>query len=523
MPNPTDRPNILLILTDQHRFDTLGCYGAPVCRTPHLDRLAERGVRFDAAYTAAVACSPSRAMLFTGLYPHRNGVHTNEAPLNAEIPNLATELSRQGYRLGYTGKWHVDRDKVPGDYGFVGHDFPNYGYPPADGLIEGLHFHEQRIGEDGPDYTTYYADYLASHGLEPPTLSDVRYGVSPNPRMGRHEIYARLSGDVESTFEAMVAEKTVELLQQFQASQEQDGAPFFLWANFWGPHTPILLPEPYFSLYDPADVPYEPSFPEMFEHKPERQKLNDRLWGLSTEGWPGWQRIIARYWGYVTMLDELTGRILHALRELGLVENTLVIFTTDHGDMMGAHRMIEKGPYAYEESFRLPMIAAHPRCAAPGSRSDAFVCLHDLYPTFIALAGGEPPTSDGISIVDQILGRGGSTGRESIYGYSAHGLPESLRMVRTRTHKLTFAPTGTGALQDLVRDAWELFELYDLVNDPHEMVNLIDRPGSQEVQERMLALMRQHMVDIDDPMLEYLDSVVDAHWGTPTWQRFPLG
>jgi arylsulfatase A-like enzyme len=521
MAATTERPNILLILTDQQRFDSLGCYGAPLCRTPHIDGLAARGVRFGAAYTSAVACSPSRAMLFTGVYPHKNGVHTNEEVLNAEIPNLATELARAGYRLGYTGKWHVDRNKVPSQYGFVGHDFPNYGYPPANGIIHGLHYHAGRIVEGGPDYTTYYADYLSAHGLEPPEMSEVRYGESPNPRIKGHEIYARLSGDIESTFEAMVAEKTVELLREFGNRQEQDGTPFFLWANFWGPHTPILLPEPYFSMYDPADVPYEPSFPEAFLHKPERQRLSDRLWGLSTEGWPGWQRIIARYWGYVTMLDDLTGRILRALRELGLEENTLVVFATDHGDMMGAHRMIEKGPYAYEASFRLPMIAAHPHCEAPGSVNQELVSLQDLYPTFIALAEGRPPPCDCTSIVDQILGREGSTGRESIYGRSGHGA--DLRMVRTRTHKLTLAPVGRGIIQDLARDPWELFELYDLVNDPHEMVNLIDRRGVQEVQEEMLALMRQYMAGLDDPMLDYLDQIYDSHWGTPTWQRFPLG
>ena len=285
------RPNILLILTDQQRFDTLGCYGAPVCRTPNADRLAERGVRFTSAFTGAIACSPSRASLFTGVYPHRHQVTSNNLPMNHDLPTLASELGGAGYRLGYAGKWHVDHARVPSQYGFVGDDFPDYGYPPANGIIEGLHYHERRIVKGGPDYTTHYADYLRSHGLEPPKLLETFYGVSPNPRMGGHEIYALQSGDIESTFEAMVAEKTVDLMRDLDGGD----APFFIWANFWGPHTPCLVPEPYYSMYDPDDVPFEPSAVEAFEHKPERQKLSDRIWGLSTEGWPGWQRIIARY------------------------------------------------------------------------------------------------------------------------------------------------------------------------------------------------------------------------------------
>jgi arylsulfatase A-like enzyme len=519
MPPSASRPNILLILTDQQRYDTLGCYGAPVRRTPHADRLAERGIRFTSAFTAAVACSPSRASLFTGLYPHKHHVLANEQVLNPDAPNLATELGGAGYRLGYTGKWHVDQAKVPGEYGFEGHDFPNYGYPPADGIIEGLHYHERRVVKGGPDYTSYYADYLRAHGLEPPKLLATHYGTTPRPQPSGHEIYALHSGDIESSFEALVAERTIELMRQWQ-----DGdAPFFIWANFWGPHTPCLVPEPYYSMYDPADVPYEPSFVESFAHKPERQLLTERLWGLSTGGWPGWQRIIARYWGYVTMLDDLLGRILDALESFGLADNTLVVLSTDHGDMMGAHRLIEKGPFAYEESFRLPLVAAHPACERPGETCDDFVYLHDLFPTFLQVAGVESPAEcDGASILERMRGHAGGGGRESVYGYSGHGLPVSLRMVRTRTHKLTLAPTGAAGLQDLARDAWQLFELYDLVNDPHEMVNLIEAPSARGAREEMLALMRQHMQSLQDPMLEYFDEVCRSHWRDTAWRRFPL-
>lgn len=140
MAHPDDRINILLIVTDQQRYDTLGCYGRTTCRTPNIDGIARRGVRFDATYTATSPCSASRAALFTGLYPHKNHVLANGGVLNLKVPNLATELCAARYNLGYAVKWHVDQEKVPSKYGFEGKDFPGYGYPPGGSVIEGLRF-----------------------------------------------------------------------------------------------------------------------------------------------------------------------------------------------------------------------------------------------------------------------------------------------------------------------------------------------------------------------------------------------
>ena len=178
----TNRPNILLIMTDQQRWDTLGCYGAPQCRTPNLDRLASRGVRFSTAYTPTSPCSPARAALFTGLYPHKNHVLVNGGILNAEVPNLGGELEKVGYNLGYAGKWHVDQAKVPSEYGFVGKDFPGYGYPPTHGFIEGLRY-MQRI-----PMPPHYNKYIEDKGLEPPKVLEAMYG--DNPGKQNQEMYA---------------------------------------------------------------------------------------------------------------------------------------------------------------------------------------------------------------------------------------------------------------------------------------------------------------------------------------------
>jgi arylsulfatase A-like enzyme len=284
---PSKRQNILLILTDQHRYDTLGCYGAQTCRTPHLDALAQRGVRFDATFTPTSPCSPARAALFSGLYPHHNNVYANDCVLNPN-PNLATELGGAGYNLGYAGKWHVDRDKTPPDYGFQGLDFPGYGYPIPAGLVEGV-----RFGRNMRNPAPHYANYLKAHGYEAPKMLKAYYGDNPG-RQGQ-EMYALQTGTIDQTFEALVTEETVRLLREFKESREREDKPFFIWTNYWGPHTPCLLPEPYYSMYDPTAIPEEPSFTETWERKPFVQQLYERFWGLSGGGWKSWREIVARY------------------------------------------------------------------------------------------------------------------------------------------------------------------------------------------------------------------------------------
>lgn len=485
MPDTESRPNILLILTDQQRFDTLGCYGAPTCRTPHLDALAARGVRFDRAYTGALPCGPSRAALFTGLYSHKNHVTRNGARLNPDVPNLAGELGRAGYNMGYAGKWHVDWPRNPTDYGFEGKDFPGYGYPVPNGLIEGLRFRVQPKAED----TRHYENYLTARGYEVPRILEAHYG--DNPREQNHEIYALHSGGIESSFESMVSADTIQLLRAMKERRDRDGTPFFVWANFWGPHSPCLVPEPYYSMYDPEAIPEEPSFGETWDRKPFVQQLVERYWGLSQGGWPRWRQVVARYWGYVTMLDALVGRIVAELGALGCQDNTLVVFASDHGDNMGAHRLFEKGPFSYEQCYRLPLVAAFPRCKAPGSVCTEFVYLHDLFPTFLEAAGRTPPdVPDNTSILDLMRGAGGKLGRDSVYAqFTQQVFAHEQRMIRTRTHKFVFNDADIG-------------ELYDLVADPCEMRNLFDLPEAAAVQDELMQAMREQMVRLDDPMLE---------------------
>ena len=483
-----NRKNVLLIMTDQQRWDTLGCYGAPTCKTPNLDALASRGVKFDAAYTPTSPCSPARAALFGGVYGHKDGVPRNGGFFRQDITNLAELLKPAGYKLGYAGKWHVDQGHVPTEYGFEGKDFPGYGYPPTHGFVEGLKYMQSY------DMPNHYEVYLKDHGLEVPKVVEATYGA--NPGKANQEMYALQSGTLEQSFECMVTEFTNELLEKFAAEGKQDGEPFFIWSNFWGPHTPCFVPEPYYSMYNPEDIPEEPNFCETWQNKPFVHDLVERLWGLREGGWEGWREIVARYWGYCTMIDDLVGMMTAKLEELDLLEDTMVVFTTDHGDQMGAHRLLEKGCFGYEETWRLPLIATHPDCENPGSVSDEFVYLFDLMPTVLEMAGVDIPDEiDAQSILPNILGRDEPTGRDHVYcEFAGHLFPSSFRMVRNRRYKLIWNQT-------------QISELYDLKHDPYELNNIIDLPEVEAVKRKLLDVMREDMVRTEDPALRPFDTI----------------
>lgn len=487
MPQTDDRRNILLILTDQHRFDTLGCYGNPTCKTPNLDGLAARGVRFDYGYCGVVPCSPSRAALFTGLYGHKNNVPTNGGRLNPNVPTLASELSAAGYSLGYAGKWHVDNPKNPTDHGFLGKDFPGYGFPITGAVVKNW-----PGGKKVSTVSKLYAAYLEEHGYPQPEALENHFGST----MGRlqRQIYGLQSGTMEHHFEHIVTEETVNLLRTMKEKRNADGSPFFMWANFWGPHSPCFVPEPYYSMYDPESIPEDPAWRETWERKPYVQQLTERYWGLSSNGWEGMREVVARYWGYVTMIDDMIGIMLKELEKLGLADDTVVAFSADHGDAMGAHKLFEKGPFPYEESHRLPFIVAHPDCTAPGSATDAGVLLQDLFPTFLELAGRTPPeVPDSRSILQLALGNSAAKGRDELYSqFTSHTFPHEHRVLRTRTHKFVFNVADIG-------------ELYDLEQDPHELTNLFGLPETRELQQSLLKRMMAVARELDDPILKLLE------------------
>jgi arylsulfatase A-like enzyme len=481
------RPNIVFILTDEQHVDAVSCMGSqePV-RTPHADRLAQEGVRFTDAFCCSSICSPSRAALFTGKLPHRFGPVRNNLSIPSGTPNLAGLLRDAGYRLGWSGKWHVDSDSVPTDHGFEAKDFPGYGYPA---------FLLREKPDPGAMQTkkNYYYEYLVENGYDVPTLSDTQSTFLPEGAAGL--IHGRQSGPPQASIPGFVGEEAVRLIRSLSGRRSGDGQPFFLQVNFWGPHNPCYIPEPYFSMYDPQDIPEPASAHETFEGKPTVHKRNSMYWGGYGAPWSYWQQHLARYFGYCTLIDDQVGRIRRELEQLGQWENTLLIFASDHGDMMGRHQLMDKGPFMYDDTYRVPLIIAGP--GVEHGVCEEFVYLHDLFPTILQTAHvADLPAMDLAQSLQPLLENGeGWTSRDEVFGEFDEQInlfPQ--RMVRTRTHKFVF-------------NSSDICELYDLERDPHELQNRIDDPACESVKEDLKARLLAHLTATGDREARRLQAI----------------
>jgi len=487
--------NIVYILTDQHRCDMMGCYGNGIVRTPNVDALAADGVRFDKAFTPTSICGPARASLLTGLFPLAHGVTGNSeharrggAPLDVEpgVPKLPELLP--GYQYFHLGKWHAEETRMPSDYGAKGHDFDGYGFPGS-GVYENFAFAE------GPARPNRYSEWLREKGFATPRVSEGFCGNNPNLQI--QELRGKLSGPAEASVPHFIVDEAIRLLRD----ELDPDRPFFAWLNFWGPHTPCVVPEPYYSMYPPEAIPVDPAFESGAAGKPVHFKHISQMWGVHDLDWGGWQQIIARYYGYITLIDDCIGRFLDFLTAAGLYENTVIVFTADHGDAMGAFRLIEKGEFMHDVTYRIPMVVRHPHAQKRGVACDEFVYLHDLCPTAAEIATGAAPDMRGHSqsILPLMRAADASTGREWAYGeFHGHFTTFPQRMLRTREFKLIFNACTGG-------------ELYDLRRDPHELTNLIDSPECQEVKRDLLHKLAQQMRGFDDPLLKWLDRIKDVY------------
>lgn len=468
------RKNILLILSDQQRQDTVSAYGRnPVCRTPHIDALAAEGMKFDNAFTTSAICAPSRAGVMTGLYPHHHGVIDNFTDIKEGTPLLGNCMDQAGYYCAYAGKWHVSPTLTPRDCGFRNSlPFMGYGFPGS-GVFPSLKFNQPP--ENRPNY---YEEYLKENGY---SNVDVSHGfMGNNPALQIQEMFCRHDGPLESTIEYFVAQETKRLIETASCREQ----PFFIWANFWGPHSPSIVPEPYYSMYRPEDIPEHPSYCEDFHDKPYGYCLSEKMWGLSDYGWKGFQEITARYYGHCTMIDDMVGMIVEKLKECGLYEDTVIIYGADHGDCLGAHRLIEKGAFTFDEIYRIPLVVK----GLGRADNHSIVTLQELMPTFLDIAGaGLAAPVDGESLLPLMSGQRETNGRKDIYcEYHNHFYVARQRMVRDLEYQFTFNESERG-------------ELYDLKKDPWQLKNVCYDPAYAEIKRRYMDRMSQYMKDTQDP------------------------
>ncbi len=484
------RPNLLFLVTDQQRADTLGCYNSALppagIETPNLDSIVATGTLFERAYVTQPVCTPSRSALLTGLYPHANGCTSNNIPLPAETRTLAEHVAPE-YRRAYMGKWHL------GDETRAQHGFDTW-------VSIDDHYDEDRLSHRSDVDLSSYHHFLVANGHTP---DQEKHGT----RVFARRTAAKLPEPYSKA--AFLGREAARFIRDCAAGE----TPFVLYVSFQEPHGPNY--SPFDNLYDPARLPVGPEFrrrpseqaallnrvlAEYYTHAAEIYDVD-----MTTE--VGWRKHRAIYHGQVTLVDRAVGEILAALDEAGQRDNTVVVFTSDHGDMMGDHNIFRKG-ILYEESVRVPLLVRVPWLSQSPHRVATPVSHIDLVPTLLDLLGSPTPTGlhgrSRASILagdsawhedDVVVEWNGDDGRKPTKSLRVDGALPDLPWDRIRgPWRSLVSPDGF----KLNLAAHDQCELYDLNADPYEATNLFDDPRHQGRIGQMAARVRQWQMQTND-------------------------
>ncbi len=465
------QPNILFVTTDHLRYDTLGCTGDPIIRTPAIDRLAREGVHFQQFFVQNPVCQPSRATMMTGRYPRHHGVRWNGSRLDENEMTLVEFLKRQGYTTASIGKHHVAQDRFRAALDVV----------DAEAIRRNW-----RERADG-DYTVHdpnpFEAYVRARGYEYVT----GYAL-PNFRKRLGAVPSDLPEDCH--LDAYVGMKAREFLESVGQR-----APFFLWLGFYGPHHPYVPSGRFAHMYDPAQVPPFHRAEGDISAKPPEYRLYFETPDHKYRGFPDasvetFREMKAAYYGMVSQLDWQLGLTLDALEAHGLDENTIVVFTSDHGEFLGDHGIPAKAPFLLDCMLHVPCIVRAPGAPRGVSRQDLAESV-DLFPTIARLAGLEPPEwVQGTDLCPRIRDTSAQEipSRAAIYAEAV-----DKRCVRTKEWKYIHYPGKRYG------------ELYHLTEDPYELHNLYDREA-----------------DVRKAMRDLYHSVLDRRedFKHPTYARF---
>jgi arylsulfatase len=474
------RPNVLWICTDQQRFDTLGCYGNRWVRTPHIDRLAGRGTRFEYAFCQNPLCTPSRASFLTGRYPRTSRARQNGQSIPADAVLVTRLLADAGYLCGLAGKLHLSACAPSVS--------PTTERRIDDGYAEFHWSHHPDRDWSAGDYNEWLRERGWDHGRVP-------FRESP---------YVQTSMPAENHQTTWCNQKAIDFIEARKGS----GRPWLFSVNCFDPHHPFDPPEEFLRRYlDRLDeIPLPNYVPGELEQKPLAQRTYHRgayggqpglypFVGMATDD----HRLIrAAYWAMCDLIDVQVGRLLEALERNGIAEETLVIFMSDHGELLGDHGIYLKGPFFYEPAVRVPLIVSCPGRVVAGRSARALVELVDLAPTLLEAAGLPPhPGMQGRSLWPMLTGRADDRHRDDVYcehyGTTHHQPgqePAYATMVRTGRHKLV---------------AWHgkrTGELYDLDKDATEARNLWDEPDAAWLKLELLQRMCDRMAWTVDPLPE---------------------
>jgi arylsulfatase len=456
------KPNIVFIMCDQMRHDALGCNGNPIVSTPNIDKLAESGITFTNSFTPDPICVPARASLTTGLYPHKcTGSKDNSGAIKEGLPKLGEELNKRGYETYSMGKLHYNPYQGPGEtrttHGITTTEFAESGrilskYDP-DHRLTGL--------EDYHDYlhTVGWGGYTRSHGLG---NNDVYPAPSPVPQ--------------EHYVDTWVADRAVTHMQNHVDRNKEQ--PFFMWVSFPKPHSAFDPPRPYDSMYDPREMP-EPvgSIDTLKDRGLDREVRTyyGHMWDLLS---PEAKKVIkAYYYGLITHQDKQIGKIIDFIESNGLREDTIVVYTADHGEMLGDFGLYFKKNF-YNGSVRVPLVISYPSKIQGGRVSEQLVGLQDLLPTLLSLADAPLEAAvDGIDLSPVVFED--RAVREFYIGQCGDD-PYQQYMITSLRWKYIYHQLGG------------VEELYDQLHDYTEQHNLAERnePGIRST----IEIMRKELI-----------------------------
>ncbi len=461
----TSAPNLLFVMSDDHACHAISAYGSVLNRTPHLDRLAIEGMRFDAAFCTNSICAPSRAAILTGTYNHRNGVTTLDTPLDNRLWTFPQALQQAGYQTALFGKWHLGHGPANDPTGF-----DTWRILPGQG-----HYHNPVFLEQGG-------------------------------------VVVERGGYVTD----LITDDCIDYLQRRDRSR-----PFALFCHHKAPHRSWEPAPRHFDLYEGLELPYPPTFTDdldgraavvqavkmrMMDLDPIVDLKSNVPAGLSEEEEIRWryQRYIKDYLRVVAAIDDSMGRLLEYLETDGCVDNTVVVYTSDQGFFLGDHGWFDKR-LMYEESLAMPLLVRYPAMVAPGSVCEDIVVNVDFAPTMLDLAGVETPFElQGNSLVPLLSGDKPDGWQQSMYyrywmhNDPSHACPAHFG-IRSRTHKLICYyndPMGQpGAHGPSNPVEWELF---DLVADPGELSNIIHTDEGRQVAALLFEELQEHRRRVGD-------------------------
>ncbi|MCF6175966.1 MAG: sulfatase-like hydrolase/transferase [Victivallaceae bacterium] len=475
------KPNVLIFCVDEMRADHLGCAGNAIVKTPNLDKLAAAGSFFPNARCNNPICMPARASMFTGLLPRDHGLRVNGQSLRTDLPVLPEIMADNGYRTHSAGKLHLTPWITPNQPDSMREQLPESKTFWDKNLVNGIptpYYGFQTVDFVG-GHTSYawgdYIEWLKSNGGDPELL---RENHALEPLTGAPTCY-KMALPEELHYNRYIADSTIEHIAQ--AGDE----PFFSWCSFPDPHSPCAPPQPYCDMYNPAAMPLPVTHNGEIKDLPPyyAQVLNGELKPNGSDNTgitpAHWQEIIAMTYGMITHLDSEIGRVMTALNSSGKADNTIVIFITDHGDMMGDHGLIWKSFYTFNGCTNIPLIISAPGMAK-NNINRQLISQIDLMPGILDLCNIPLPGADWAKFKTPFE-RGSVSPLNNYPGRSFRPMLENAdSRIRDSVIIENDDPTTGLQVRALITDQYRLTvypgtdhgELFDLIKDPHELYNL---------------------------------------------------